>query len=271
MSRTSKRSPNVNKRQSPSAQTSWDPVAHWYAQWVGVKGSEYHHALAIPVALELLDPAPNEVIIDIGCGTGVFASALPRGVQYIGVDASPRLLQTARRLHAGRHEFLQGDATRLMEVESLRPRMADAAVFLLSIQDMEPLEDILAGAGTVLKESGRLVILMFHPCFRIPRQSGWGWDEGRALQYRRVDSYLSNRSVPVRPIAKGMPGSITAFHRPLEAYINGLTHAGFTLDRIVELPAYPHIKRSGRRARAENRANQEIPLFLALRAIRNHR
>lgn len=53
-----------------------------------------------------------------------------------------------------------------------------------------------------------------------------------------------------------------------DAYINGLSEHGFRIDRIAELPAYPGVEKRGPRAAAENRANREIPLFLALRARR---
>ena len=74
--------------------------------------------------------------------------------------------------------------------------------------------------------------------------------------------------VSVRPVARGRPGAIRAFHFPLQAYINGLSEHGFRIDRIAELPACPGVERRGPRAAAENRANREIPLFLALRARR---
>lgn len=268
MSRKPQRNPKQRKSTPPSATSSWDPVANWYSRWVGEDGSQYHRRLAIPAVLELLDPKPHETIVDIGCGSGVLAGALPSTVRYVGIDASPRLLDTARRRYSGR-AFLQADATRLPDSDQLRPKIADAAVFLLSIQDMDPLSAVLTGASWLLKRGGRLVILMFHPCFRIPRQSGWGWDEGRALQYRRVDSYMTHRAVPVRPIARGKPGSIKAYHRPLEAYINGLAGCGLTLTRLTEVPAYPGIVRKGPKAKAENRANEEIPLFLGLCAVKH--
>lgn len=270
----------AHKADIAQAGTSWDPVAQWYARWTGADGSEYHRSIAIPAVLDLLQPQRRELIADIGCGTGVLASSLPEGVRYVGIDASPRLLSTARRAHGARrghgkvnkrgtsNTFVLADAANLAANDKLQAGSADGAVFLLSIQDMEPLPDILASAAWLLKEAGRLVILMLHPCFRIPRQSGWGWEEGRGLQYRRVDSYLSPRSVPVRPIAKGKPGSIMAYHVPLQEYINGLLDAGFRIDRFVEIPAYPGITRKGKRAKAENRANSEIPLFLAIKALR---
>lgn len=33
------------------------------------------------------------------------------------------------------------------------------------------------------------------PAFRQPLHSGWGYDETRALQYRRVDMYLTGLAV----------------------------------------------------------------------------
>lgn len=252
----------------PPSHTSWDPVANWYARWTGSDGSDYHRAVAIPAVLDLLRPQRDETIVDIGCGTGVLAPALPSGVRYIGIDASPRLLAHARRRYGRGNTFVLADAANLAASDALQANSADAAVFMLSIQDMEPLSDILAGTAWLLKRCGRLVMLMMHPCFRIPRQSGWGWDDGRGLQYRRVDSYLSPQAVPVRPIAKGRPGSIKAYHQPLEAYVNGLVETGFQIERLVEIPAYPAITRKGKRAPAENRANSEIPLFLALKAVR---
>lgn len=248
----------------------WDPVARWYAQWVGKNGSAYHRNLAIPTLLELLQPRPREVIADIGCGTGVLAAWLSRSVEYIGIDASRRLLSTARRRFGNRDRtrFVLGDATRLPENPELHARLADAAVFLLSIQDMAPLPDILVGTAWLLKPRARIVVVMFHPCFRVPRQSGWGWDDDRRLQYRRIDSYLSPQTVPVRPVARGRPGSVTAHHLPMEAYVNGLVDIGFRIERLVEVPAYPGIVRKGHRSQAENRANREIPLLLGLRAVR---
>lgn len=251
-------------RKKPSASTSWDPVANWYKGWVGKEGSIYHRRLAIPTVLDLLEPRPNETILDIGCGTGVFANHLHPSIQYIGIDASPRLLAIARNRAGKRATFYQGDARTLHRIDGLMSGVADGVVFLLSIQDMDGLDDILASASWATKEGGRLVILMMHPCFRIPRQSGWGWDDKRNLQFRRIDSYLSPMEVPVRPITKGQPGSIKSFHLPLQAYINGLINSGFSIQRIVEIPAFPEITRHGPGAKAQNRANREIPTFLGI-------
>src|SRR6185369_2130978 len=148
--------------------------------------SIYHRRTAIPAVLDLLDPQPGEEILDIGAGQGVLApSVVRRGGRYTGVDASPRLIDLARRRHGRNGRFLVGDATALDRVPGLRSHGYDAVVFLLSIQDMDPLEPIFRSLDWALRPSGRVVLLMTHPAFRQPRHAGWGFDPGRGLVYRR--------------------------------------------------------------------------------------
>ena len=142
----------------------------------------------------------------------------------------------------------------------------DAATFLLSIQDMDPLDDVVRGLDWALKPACRVVLLMTHPAFRQPRHSGWGYDEGRKLTYRRIDGYLSEMAVPMKSLGIGQP--TRSFHRPINAYVNALAEAGFATDAMLELPDLPPERRPGRAARGDARAQAEIPIFLALRAAR---
>lgn len=246
--------------------TSWDPLAAWYDGWVGEGGSHHHQKLAIPAALELLALSAGEQVLDIGAGQGVLAPHVTQaGARYTGVDASPRLIQMAREHHRRQGKFLVGDARALAGIRELQPASFDAAVCLLSLQDMDPLDEVLESAGWAVRPGGRLVAVLTHPCFRIPRQSGWGWDESRKLQYRRIDRYLTPLPVPLKPFP-GQEGVSRSYHRPLQAYVNGLGRNGFALTRMNEIPTYK--KSTGPRAGAENRANEEIPLFLALLAVR---
>jgi SAM-dependent methyltransferase len=260
-----KQSKKPGYRRAPPA-TSWNPVAEWYNGWVGPEGSEHHRRLALPMTLELLDVQPDEKILDIGAGQGVLAPhILQAGAVYTGVDASAKLIQVARKHHPREARFLVGDARNLYALRELHERKFDAVVFLLSIQDMDPLDAVLRSASWALRPGGRVVLLMTHPCFRMPRQSGWGWDEARKLQYRRVDRYLTALAVPMKSYTGRDAGVTRSFHRPLQAYINGLARRGLHVDGMTEAPTYKRAS-PGPRASAEERANQEIPLFLGLRA-----
>ncbi|HEX6750719.1 MAG TPA: methyltransferase domain-containing protein [Longimicrobium sp.] len=252
----------------PAGSDSWNPVADWYAGWVGAEGSEHHRRLAIPALMEMLRPAPGEHVLDVGCGPGVLAPHVAgAGALYTGVDASRKLLAFARRHHGAHGRFVAGDATRLRELAELGEGAFDAAVFLLSIQDIDPLEDALASAAWAVRPGGRVVLLMTHPCFRVPRQSGWGWDRQRRLRYRRVDRYLTRLAVPMKGYGTARRGFTRSYHRPLGAYVNGLSACGLLVDEVREIPTHK-APEPGPQAKAERLANREIPLFLGLRAIK---
>lgn len=252
-------------------QTHWDPVAKWYNGWVGKKGSLYHRAVAIPTVMELADPKPGELLLDLGCGQGVLAPhTLKRGARYRGVDGSRTLVQLARRHHGenprGKEaaQFVLGDVRKLSTLPEVQAGSADVAVFMLSIQDMDPLNEVLEAAAGALKADGRIVIFMLHPAFRVPRQSGWGFDSGRKLTYRRVDSYLTPRGVPMKAYAEvtsRASGTTMSFHRPLSAYVNTLSDLGFWLERLEEIPD-PNVDKNTKKE------TLDIPLFVALKARR---
>ena len=249
-----------NRAHQGGTPIGWEPLAAWYDGWVGQHGSRHHRQRAIPATLELLQPQPGEHILDIGCGQGVLAPYIARqGAHYTGIDVSPHLLKLARKRHAGHGRFLRGDARHLTRLRELESGGFAGVVFLLSIQDMDPLVEVLRAAEWALDANGRLVILMTHPCFRIPRQSGWGHDPGRKLQYRRVDSYLTPLTVPMKQIASG--GVSISFHRPLSDYVNALGTCGLLIDALHEITM-----KQDANNKAERRAQAEFPLFLGLRA-----
>ena len=251
------------------AETSWERVATWYDGWVGDHGSAYHRQLAIPASLDLLQAQPGEEILDVGGGQGVLAPYLVEaGARVTVLDASAKLISAARRRHGRLRgaRFLVGDARRLSAVAGLEPGGHDAATLLLCIQDMDPLEDVMRGLDWALRRPARVVLLMTHPAFRQPRHSGWGYDEGRKLTYRRIDAYLEPMAVPMKSLGGGLP--TRSFHRPISAYVNALAEAGFVTDAMLELPDLPPDRRPGKVARGDARSNAEIPIFLGLRAVR---
>lgn len=240
---------------SKKSPNGWDAVADWYSGWTGKTGSKHHRKIAIPAMMKLLEIKPNMHVVDVGAGTGVLCPAVVEaGARYTGIDISPRLIRTARQHHGSRGNFIVGDARKLPHTVA----GADACAFLLSIQDMNPLDAVLQSACAILKPDGVMAMVMTHPCFRIPRQSGWGYDAQRKLQYRRVDRYLTPLNVPMKQHRRG---ATISFHRPLSAYFDVFAACRLVVDRLDELTTYV----SGEN-RAEQRAHDEIPLFLAIRA-----
>ncbi len=244
--------------------TAWDAQASWYDRLVGEDGSAYHKEVVLPGTMELLAPASGERILDLGCGQGVFCRLLAAaGVEVTGVDLSSELIEKARGYRSSGIEYRVEDACALSD--DLRQGSFDAAVSILAVGNMASLPGFFQGAADAVRSQGRLVIVIMHPCFRIPRQSHWQYDETKKLQYRRIDRYLSPLSIPIitHPGKKNSPYTMM-FHRPLHEIINEAADAGWMITGIRE---WTSNRRSvGAKARAENRAREEFPLFLAIQA-----
>jgi 2-polyprenyl-3-methyl-5-hydroxy-6-metoxy-1,4-benzoquinol methylase len=255
--------------------THWGEVADWYDQLVGEAGSEFHREVVLPGAMRLLGAKSGDAVLDIACGQGVLCRLLARqGVQATGIDAAVDLIRIAR----DRNAQLPSDAVKpvyqtadVRDLAALAGAMTEdsfsAAACLLAIQNINPIAPVFRGVARLLKPMGRLVLVMMHPCFRGPKESSWGWDERAMVQYRRVDRYLLPRKIPiVTHPGKGKDYTWT-FHKPIEAYVKALRNAGLLIDAIEEWPSHK-TSTSGPRAPAENTARKEIPLFLAIRAVK---
>ncbi len=244
----------------------WDHVAAWYDRLVGDEGSDYHQQVILPAAMRLLDPQPSERILDLCAGQGVLARLLAAAgvAEVVAVDASPRLIDAARRRHPGNApiRYVVRDATRLGDVADGR---FDAAACIMAVQDVPDLSGLFGGIARALRPGGRAVVLLMHPCFRVPRQSSWEWDEAKRTQYRRIDRYATPIEVPIATHPGRDPGTHTVFyHRPLAEILNALAAGELALDRCEELLSH-RVSAPGGHSRGENRAAREIPVFLALR------
>jgi 2-polyprenyl-3-methyl-5-hydroxy-6-metoxy-1,4-benzoquinol methylase len=257
-----------SRSRAESASAGWQRVAGWYDALVGERGSEYQREVVIPRTLHLLEAKAGERVLDVACGQGVLCRALAeRHVRVTGVDAAPALIEAARRRNDSDRfaiDYRVGDARRLADV--VDAEAFGAVVCVLAIQNVAPLSPVWEGCRRVLEPAGRLVLVMMHPCFRIPRASDWGWDERAARQYRRVEQYLSSTRTEIEIHPGSNPSQTTpTFHRPLQAYVNTLGSAGLTIDRLEEWASHK-TSPEGPRKRALDESRREIPMFLALRA-----
>lgn len=245
--------------------TSWESVEGWYKQTVGKQGHYYHQEVVLPSLLRLLKQhAPGcGSLIDLACGQGVLARALPKEIEYLGVDLSPSLITFAKRHDTNkRHRYITEDIAN--PAWNLEKKAFDCATIVLALQNVENPAQVIANAASALKQGGKLFIVLNHPCFRIPRQSFWGVDEQKRCRYRRLEVYLSPMKIPIQAhpsMGKDSPQT-WSFHHPLSSYFQWLAQAGFAVDTLEEWCSPK--QSTGRNAKMENRSRQEFPLFLTL-------
>jgi len=258
---------------APAAPTAWQDQAQWYDRRQGDGGDDFHSTLILPAVRRLLAVTPGGGrVLDVACGQGVLGRALAAdGIASLGVDASPELIAAARRRAGGREHHLVGDVRDLPGVlagNGLADERFVAAAVVMALADLDPMAPVLSGIARSLVPGGRCVLALSHPAFRIPRRSGWGWDDVQGMQYRRLDGYLSPLAVPIRthPGVVDDHSRTLSFHRPLSAYLNACGAAGLGVIAAEELCSHRRGTK-GARSAAEDRAAREFPLFLVLAAV----
>jgi len=247
--------------------TSWGNVVEWYDDYLSGEDT-YQSKVILPNVLRLLAIQKGEKILDLACGQGFFTREIVKfGVGVTGVDISEELIQEAKKNVPGA-KFHVAPASKL---SFARNQEFDTVLCVLALQNMEDLVPVFKEVHRALKPSGRFLMILNHPAFRVLKRSSWGWDEEQKIQYRRIDGYLSSAKVPIdmHPGLKTNTKTIS-YHRSLQDFVKALTNAGFVVSRLEEWESH---KKSGKGSRqaAEDRARKEIPLFMALETRSSNR
>lgn len=248
--------------------TSWGGVAEWYDNLIEKEASNYQKDVILPNLMRLVDPKTGETILDLACGQGFFSREFARaGAKVIGADIAPELIRIADDLAKKSKLKIDFHVSSADNLKFIKDGSIDKAAIVLAIQNIENLSGTLNELASVLKQNGKVWIVLNHPAFRIPKASAWGFEEN-TIQYRRIDGYMSESKVPIQMHPGEKPGEMTvSFHRPLQVYFKALKKAGFAVTGLEE---WISNKKSGPgpRAKAEDKARKEIPLFMMIETIK---
>ncbi len=248
--------------------TSWGGVGDWYDKHLQ-SGTTNHDTVVYPRLTRLLGDVRGKKILDLACGQGIFSYRLANdGALVTGVDLGRELIDIAKKESEGRKKVPDFFVSPSHDLYMIKDGEIDIVIVSLAIQNIEDVKGTFTECERILKNGGRLFLVMNHPAFRIPKESSWGFDEKKDLQYRRLDSYLSEQKVKIdmTPGSEKDKKYTYSFHRPLQYYSKLLEKSNFLIKRIEE---WESIKASepGTRQKAENKARKEFPLFLCLEAV----
>ena len=252
----------MNKNQQ-KYKKGWENVADWYNSITGSEGHYYQKELILPKVLEKLKGIVANKVLDLACGQGVLQRYLPSSVEYCGVDISPKLIRQAQQgVNNKSHSFVVADAA--SPDLSLIKKDYDVVTIILATQDIEDVGTLFINASKHLKDFGSLIVVMNHPCYRIPRQSSWNIDDLNKVQSRNIKGYMTSFDIPinVNPSKGKSSEQVIYHHRSLSSYSNFLNKADFSINLIEEWVS--NKQSTGSKAKMENRARKEFPLFLCL-------
>lgn len=219
---------------------AYDHLADDYVE--EVEEGVYTAELAFPGTVEQIPAVANKRVLDAGCGTGAYTGwLLEQGADVIGIDASSGMLDRAHERFGDRATLQQADFTDPLPFDD---GAFDGVVSVLVLSYIEDWQQVLGEFARVLDDGGFLVLTVVHPFDEFPLGDGGNYFETE----RRV---------------KDWGVAVPYYRRPLEAMVNPLLSAGFSLERIVEpQPTGRFRERWPERYEKESRQ----PVFLTLRA-----
>ena len=256
--------------------TSWGNVAGWYHEMLESEGT-FQKEVILPNLKRLLEIKKGETVLDLACGTGFFSREFATlGAKVIGVDLGKGLIEIAKHAEAERSlkilRSAQDDKKNTVQyvvssaddLNFVLKNSVDTIVIVLALQNIENVHGVLKECKRVLKPKGKIVLVLNHPAFRVPKSSDWGWDEESMIQYRRIDAYLSEKQVKIE-MHPGENKNIKtiSFHRPLQYYFKMFAKNNLAVTKMEEWISN-RVGPKGRKFAASEKARKEIPLFLFL-------
>jgi 2-polyprenyl-3-methyl-5-hydroxy-6-metoxy-1,4-benzoquinol methylase len=222
------------------AMGAWEAVADWWDQ-ATAEADDFHRQVVIPATDRLLAVRPGERVLDVACGNGGYARHLAaQGAEIVAVDASPRLMELARRRTAGdRISYRHVDATDGAALRALGPGSFDAAVCKMALMDMAEIQPLAGALAELLRPGGRFVFAVLHPAFNSTGTSLLAeqltTETGELVVQRAVKVMRYLEPEALRGVAKrDQPVPHRYFHRPLAVLFGVFFGAGFVLDGLEE-------------------------------------
>ncbi len=247
--------------------SSWASLAAWWDEKQGDTGDLWHRSLIDPTLLRVLGHVRGLRVLDLGCGNGYLARRFAReGAEVVAVDASAPIIARAKAREAKQPLGIRYHAADAAHLDRFAAASFDVVVSNMALMDFEDAEGALREIGRVLREGGRLVASICHPCFDQGATSTWLLERSfRSVRVsRRIARYRQPFSEPTPWGIEERAVMTQNYHRPLQWYARAVRDAGMlirsleepepTKECIEESPQGPFIV--------------EIPLHLVIEAVK---
>ena len=215
----------------------WEALADDWDNRMGDNGNDFHQNLIRPATLRLLSPNPNERILDIACGNGIFARFLAeKNVDVVAFDFSPNMIENAKKRFSDTKNiaFHVADATDYNQLISLAEgRLFDKAVSNMAVMGIPDIKPLFKAVYELLKIGGVFVFSALHPCFETPDHCFT--EDGTGLITK---NYIKPQNT-LQVILADNPKSAVHWHRPLQELLGVCFEVGFVLDGFEE-PTFAH-------------------------------
>ena len=220
-------------------------AARQYDSWYEDPQNRFVADLEDQILLRLLQPVRGERVLDIGCGTGRhLLMFLELGLDVTGLDASPHMLEMAKRRLGSRAELHQG----LAEDLPFEDNSFDVATLMTSLEFVDDTQKALEEACRVANDHVFLGVLNRYAIKGIERRLRGMFSESIYNRARFFSVWGIKRHVRQilgkTPLRWGtvlhLPASFRKYSQHLERwpFIHGCPFGGFIGMVVILVPRY---------------------------------
>lgn len=244
----------------------WDDASEAWADFVRTGKDWTRLEMNNPAMFEMLGDISGKKLLDLGCGEGLNTRLMAKkGANVVGVDFSREMIKLALEEEEREKLGIEYHVADACDLGIFGDKRFDIVASFMAIQDVEHHREAILEVGRVLRDDGRFVFGIPHPCFEVrildgKRIGGWVYEDSSGIKdkesalnqkldreplYYTMDLYFDRRSDEINWDMERLKKSFktTGFHRTLTDYSEALRNAGLGISRMLEpLPTEKGLK-----------------------------
>jgi len=217
------------EREIKQTAEAYDKIGEWYHKHRGKGKNFFNSYVEMPTTLSFLKNVKGKKVLDIGCGSGIYAKILKRrGAKVTGVDISKTLLRIAEKEVKG-VDFHYASIHKL----PFKKNSFDIALSALMLNYVGNWDKAFKEVNRVLKKGGVYVFSIANPLFSVRERTNINNKEFWLLGYSSEGQKLEIYGDYFKEGWKTweMAETKMLFHRKtMETIINTILKNGFSIE-----------------------------------------
>jgi SAM-dependent methyltransferase len=206
----------------------WSDAAESWVDFVRQGKDYFRDELNTPGMLRLIGNVKGLEVLDVACGEGYNTRILARkGAKATGIDLSGKMIEHAKSQEKKDRLGIRYYVSDSADLSRFPAKCFDLVTCFMALMDIEDYQETIREIARVMKDDGRFIFSITHPCFEYSAKSG---------EIETTVRYFGIRSerIPWRMERLLRPFETTSFHRTLTDYSNTLHKHGLLTRRLLE-------------------------------------
>lgn len=151
----------------------WDEAAESWVDFVRQGKDYYRDELNNPAFFRLIGNVKGRLVLDLACGEGYNTRILAKkGAKVVGIDFSAKLMTLARIEEAKEKLGIDYHIADAADLSRFPSKCFDLVTCSMALQDIKEYKAAVSEVARVLKNRGRFVFSIPHPCFEVVSNKG---------------------------------------------------------------------------------------------------